>query len=166
VKPGRGILAIALVFTLCFVNAAADDTKISAAGSQHLCQENDLKGTYVMVDFHETPAGAESSFHDKFPYQYLAFNPKHSYSFAAFAKAIKSKPELERFLPHQEDGNKKYILRSEGLLELYTGSNIVYNYRCVVSLADAGIYKKGDLSLTGYTKKQETEFYKLYRHWY
>ncbi len=138
-------------------------------GDYSLCRDENLIGNYYkMVLFTETPERGESAWIHNIPYHYLAFFPDRYYSYLASDKEITTPAKLEELLqwPRKSSHLMLYTLGSKGDLNLYNGKVINYRYRCFVIKADSGVYKKGDLILTGYNREAKSELYKIYRLWY
>ncbi len=160
----NALVCICGLLGLGFSGAWAADNR---AQKQRLCQEGDLRGTYKLVDMHETPKSVESALYHDLPYQYLAFYSDHAYAYVTANKEIKTPPEVYKaMLPPQKNPHVlKYALDAQGVLDLYTDKNITYRYRCQFVEQSQSTWKKGDLVLTGYTR-ENTQLYKLYRRWF
>ncbi len=154
------VVTAALV--LLGAHASAEDTGQTAA--ERPCKAADLTGTYVQIEFRETPEAKEAQWYRQFPNQYLAFLPDNGLAWLDSSTPYTSTDTLKSVLVPAK--MQKYTLDQGAVLNLYTGDIMRYSYRCMVSLSATGVYHKGDLIFTGYTKERRTELYRHYRRWF
>jgi len=162
------ILIVSLALLFYSTQGLAEEVKtVEKPVTRRLCTDKDLKGTYMLVNFSENPPGRETQSQKLFPYKYLTFRPPTFYASIRTRKAAHSVAEAEQLLKRTTNQSEyTYALHDGGSLYLYTGKKISYSYRCVVSLASADGYQKGDLILNAYMEKGRTELHELYRRWY
>jgi hypothetical protein len=157
----------ALVFAAALLvaeGASAQDLNISAPSTQRLCTDKDLTGTFKLVDFKETPEGGETVAYQQFRSQYLAFYPGQAYAQLRINTEIDTPAKLNAFLVAPDTPKGRFTIDAAGVLDLYSGPLIRYNFRCVAMIAPDSEFLKGDLILTGYT--HNSQVYRVYRRWY
>jgi hypothetical protein len=158
-----------VIFLLSASLACAQESREGADGAsvQRLCLPEDLEGhTFALVLFRETPPARESKAMAHFRYNYLAFLKNGHFNMHASNKAMKTAAMLELYFRQDPTAFQFYTLSPTGVLNLAVNDKIIYSYRCVAIIQNKDEFVKGDLVLTGYTRKKKTVLYKLYRRWY
>jgi hypothetical protein len=159
------VLSSVAILALSALGAQAEDSRQEA---QKTCTEKDVLGTFVLMQFSETPGGDALRKYNIFKNQYLAFYPEHTYAELATNIAVTSPTVLDnRLNPNgRQKNNNKYVLDDDGTLGLYKGNSINYVFTCIVNLIPNGDYLKGDLLLTRFAEEGRSQISTLYRRWY
>ncbi len=161
----RWILAVITIFTISVADESAQAAQSAMAVSQQVCTQQDLDGLYVLIDYNETPPGPQFKLHAHFSHKYISFNGKAAlFNKMAFNKEFQTPSAVLKALGPVTSYNR-FTMNAGGLLNLYSGNNISYSYRCLISTGDIDNYRKGDIILTSYTKDKQSEIYELYRRW-
>jgi hypothetical protein len=159
------LFAMTLFLSVDVVNAA-DNKPVE---NQRLCRTEDLMGgTWKLMQMVETPPRKEAAWYRDIPFHYLAFHLDHSYAYIASTQEFKKPIDVQNALLWTEKGKHdlQFTLDDQGVLNLFVDKTPKYSYRCLTIKATQAGYVKGDLILTGYTRKARSQMYKLYRRWF
>jgi hypothetical protein len=160
---------VLLALLLKVTPAVAGPLDPPPGSAQRVCTNPDIIGKhYKLVYLDESPRRGEAAFYLEFPFHYITFYPNYSYSFVATNKELTNPLALDKKLlwPLKYKRVLRFYLSPKGDLTMYFDKDIWKQFNCITVTQTVGAFQKGDIILTGYTKKAKSKVYKLYRIWY
>lgn len=138
------------------------------------CSEADIiGGLWKMVYYRETPPRKNDRYNRKYKHQYMSLSGgEHFFYKLRSSKSFDDMEKVKKLIkPETRPGyEQKYILKQladeKSEIVFLSGKKALFRHSCTIVKKPVGVFKEGDMILTGYTQGGKTLLYELYRRWF